>query len=360
MEEMWINMGPQHPMTHGLWDLRIKVDGDMVVEAIPMVGYLHRGVEKISENRTFYNFIPVTDRLCYVAAMSWSTIYVSAVEKLMGIEIPERCKFVRVILLELQRLASHLMWLGAFAADLGLLTGFLYAMRDRELFLELLEQVTGVRLLYCFPRVGGVRNDFPQGFEERTKKVCDYMEKKLDEYEMLMDKSEVFGMRTKGIGILKPDDAKNLGVTGPILRASGVRFDLRKNDPYLVYDRFDFDVPMGSQWDTFDRYKVRMEEMRQSCRIVRQAVATIPQGKIKVGRTIRTAKGSAFVRMEDPRGEGAMYLVGDGSDKPYRCKIRSPAYVNLSALPKMLIGCRVADVPAITGAVDVCLGEIDR
>ncbi|MFQ5762363.1 MAG: NADH-quinone oxidoreductase subunit D [Candidatus Bathyarchaeia archaeon] len=357
---MWVNMGPQHPMTHGLWDLKVKIDGDIILDAVPMVGYLHRGVEKISENRTYYNFIPVTDRLCYVAAMSWSTIYVSSVEAVMGITPPERAQYIRVICLELQRIASHLMWLAAFAADLGLLTMFLYPMRDRELFLELLEQVAGVRMLYCFPRIGGVKNDLPPGFRDHTLKVCNYFEKRLPEYEQMMDKSEVFLMRTKKLGILPADEAINLGVTGPMLRASGVNFDLRKNDPYLIYDRFDFDIPVGKAGDTYDRYWVRMEEMRQSIRIVRQALDTIPQGKVKLGRLGRTAKGSAFVRMEDPRGEGAMYIVGDGTDKPYRLKIRSPAYVNLSALPRILIGNRVADVPAITGSVDVCLGEIDR
>ncbi len=347
-------------MTHGLWDLKIKVDGDIILDAIPNVGYLHRGVEKIAENRTYYNFIPVTDRLCYVAAMSWSTIYVSAVEGVFGLVPPERAQYIRVICLELQRLASHLMWLGAFVADLGLLTQFLYSMRDRELFLELLEQITGVRMLYCYPRIGGVRNDLPQGFKEKALKVLDYIEKRFPLYEAMMDKNEIFLMRTENIGILSAVDAKNLGVTGPMLRASGVKYDLRKDEPYLVYDRFDFDIPVGKKSDTFDRYRVRMHEMAESVKILRQALKTIPEGKIKLGRTLRTAKGAAYVRQEDPRGEGAMYCVGDGTDKPYRLKIRSPAYVNLSALPKILIGYRVADVPAITGAIDVCLGEIDR
>lgn len=353
-------MGPQHPMTHGLWDLKVKVDGDIIVDAIPMVGYLHRGVEKISENRTYYNFLPVTDRLCYVAAMSWSTIYISAVEALMGITPPERAQYIRVITLELQRIASHLMWLASYNADLGLITMFLYAMRDRELFLELLEQVSGARLLYCYPRIGGVKNDLPQGFTDQALKVCDYLEKRLPEYERMMDDSEVFLMRTKNLGPLTTEDAINYGATGPVLRASGVKFDLRKDEPYFVYDRFDFDIPCYKNGDTFDRYRVRMDEMYQSLRIVRQALATIPEGPVKIGRTIRTAKGSAFARQEDPRGEGMMYIVGDGSDKPYRLKIRSPAYVNLSLLPKILIGYRVADVPSITGSIDVCLGEIDR
>lgn len=359
--EMWINMGPQHPFTHGLWDLKVKVDGEIVVDAIPLIGYLHRSVEKIGETSFYEQFIPVTDRLCYVASMSWSTIFVTAVEDLMGVEVPERAQYIRVIMLELQRLASHLMWLGAWAADLGLMTMFLMPMRDRDLLLDLFEMVTGARMTYNYPRIGGVRNDFPKSFSEKTRKALDYMEKKLTDYESMMERSEVFLLRTKDVSILKAEDAINLGVTGPILRASSFKTDLRRDDPYLVYDRFDFNIPIGRIGDTYDRYKVRMIEMAESIKIIRQALDTIPEGKIRSKPLRIGPKGkTGYSHMEDPRGEGCCYVVGDGTDKPYRVKFRSPAFVNVSALPHMLRGYRVADVPSITGSIDVCLGEIDR
>ncbi|MEW5759614.1 MAG: NADH-quinone oxidoreductase subunit D [Candidatus Thermoplasmatota archaeon] len=363
MAEMWVNMGPQHPSTHGLWDLLVKVDGETIVDAIPQIGYLHRGIEKIGENRTFVQFIPITDRLCYIANISWSTLYVMSVEELADIKIPDRAKYIRVITLELQRIASHLVWLAAYGADLGLLTMLLYPMRERELILDLFQILTGARLTYNYPRIGGVKNDLPKEFMDRLPIVLDYIEKKVMDYESMMDHSDVFLIRTKRVGILPKDKAIELGVTGPILRASGFKFDLRKNAPYLVYDKFDFNIPVGLQGDSFDRYKVRVEEIKESIKIIRQAIKSMPNGEIiaKVPKAgPKAPKKAVYVRAEDPRGEGAFYLVGNETNKPYRIKIRSPTFVHILALPHFTIGYKIADVPAIMGSVDPCMGEVDR
>lgn len=361
MAEMWVNMGPQHPMTHGLWNLRVKVDGETVVDAIPEIGYLHRGIEKIGENRTYLQFIPITDRLCYAASMSWSYTFVMTTEQLMNIQPPERAEYIRVIILELQRIASHLMWLAGYAVNLGQYTMFLYPMRERELFLDLLQMVTGNRLLYDYPRIGGVRNDLPSGFKGETLRVLDYFERKLEDYKNMLDNNEVFLMRNVGVGVLKPKDAINLGVTGPTLRGSGVKMDLRRDDPYSIYDRFDFDVCTEKEGDCYARYKVRMNEMRESMKIIRQALRTIPQGEVLLRKVPKNApKNAVYGHTEDPRGEAGMYLVGNGTNKPYRIKIKSPAFVNTFAAPYFIIGYKFADIPAIMESIDVCIGETDR
>ncbi|MFP4169760.1 MAG: NADH-quinone oxidoreductase subunit D [Methanomassiliicoccales archaeon] len=360
MAEMWINMGPQHPFTHGLWNLRVKADGETITDAEPILGYLHRGWEKSCEHRTYPQIIPLSDRLCYGSSMSWAHLYCLTIEELMDLEVPERAEYIRVIVLELQRIASHLMWLAAFGTDLGCLTLMLYCMRERELFLDLLQGVTGARMTYNYPRIGGVRNDFPDNFERDTLRVLDHFENKLDDYENLCDGSRIFRIRTEGLGILKPEDAKNLGVTGPNLRGSAVRLDLRKNDPYSVYDELDWEVAWHDACDTYARYRVRMDEFRISCDIIRQAFKKMPKGPIRVKAPRKAPEGSAVARVEDPRGEGLMYVVSDGSDTPYRLKVRSPVFIYVAAAPYILKGHKIADVPSIMGSIDMCLGETDR
>jgi len=357
---MWINMGPQHPMTHGLWNLRIKVDGETIVDAEPEMGYLHRGIEKLCENRTYTQIIPLADRLCYGSSLTWSHLYCLTIEDLMGIEVPERAEYIRVAAIEMQRIASHLMWLAAYAADLGTLVGFIYTMRDREVFIDLLQAMSGSRLTYNFPRIGGVAHDVPPNFERDALRACTYMEKKLDEYELLFEGSKVFMMRNEGVGVLKKEQAMNLGVTGPPLRASGAKYDLRKDHPYSIYPEIEFEPISLPDGDCYARYKVRMDEMRESCKIIRQAVQKMPKGKWRIVAPRNGPVGTGIGRVEDPRGEGMMYVVGNGTPKPYRLKIRSPIFVTVSAAKHMLVGYKVADVVAIMGGLDMCIGEADR
>ncbi|MGQ9587002.1 MAG: NADH-quinone oxidoreductase subunit D [Thermoplasmata archaeon] len=353
-------MGPQHPMTHGLWNLRIKVDGETITDAEPEVGYLHRGIEKLCEDRTYTQIIPIADRLCYGSSMTWSHLYCVTVEDLMGIEVPERAEYIRVAAIEMQRIASHLMWLAAYAADLGLMAGFIYCMRDREVFIDILQALTGSRITYNFPRIGGVAHDVPPNFERDALRACSYMERRLKEYEEMFDGSKVFMMRNEDIGVLRKADAMNLGVTGPPLRGSGVKYDLRKDMPYSVYPELEFEPATHPDCDCYARYRVRMDEMWQSCRIIRQAVQKMPKGKWRILAPRNAPEGTGVGRVEDPRGEGVMYVVGNGTDRPYRLKIRSPIFVTVSAAPKMLIGYKVADVVAIMGSLDMCIGETDR
>ncbi|MDH4122621.1 MAG: NADH-quinone oxidoreductase subunit D [Thermoplasmata archaeon] len=360
MAEMWINMGPQHPMTHGLWNLRVKVDGEVIVDAMPEIGYLHRGMEKIFENKTYTQIGPITDRLCYGSSFTWNHLYCMTVENLMDLEIPERAKYIRVAAIEIQRIASHLMWIAAFAADLGLLTGFLWAMRDREIFIDLLQALSGSRLTYNYARIGGVTADFPPDFERDCIRAVDYFEKKMPEHESLYDSSKIFHMRTRGIGVLSREDAINLGVTGPTLRASNAKLDVRKDRPYEVYDEIDFEVQCHTDCDCWGRYRVRMNEMRESCKIIRQAIAKMPKGPVRVKTPLIGPARDAIGVVEDPRGEGIMYVIGDGTDRPYRLKVRSPLFVILSAAKPMLLGYKVADVVAIMGSIDVCMGETDK
>jgi len=360
MAEMWINMGPQHPMTHGLWNLRVKIDGETIVDAEPEVGYLHRGIEKLCEARTYPQIIPIADRLCYGSSLTWSHLYCLTVEDLMDVEVPERAEYIRVMAIEMQRIASHLMWLAAYAGDLGLAVGFTYTMRDREVFVDLLQALTGSRLTYNYPRIGGVAHDLPPDFERDTVRAVEYMEMRLKEYEDLFDRSKIFMMRNVGIGILRKEDGINLGVTGPSLRASGVDYDLRKDMPYSVYPEMDFEVVTHEDGDCYARYRVRMDEMWESCRIIRQALQKMPTGRWRVVAPRNAPVGTGLGRVEDPRGEAVMYAVGDGTDRPYRLKIRSPIFVTVSAAPKILVGYKLADVVAIMGGLDMCIGENDR
>ncbi|MGQ9583435.1 MAG: NADH-quinone oxidoreductase subunit D [Thermoplasmatota archaeon] len=364
MTDMWLNMGPQHPSTHGLWDLLVRVDGETIREAVTKIGYLHRGVEKIAENRTIEKFLPLNDRLCYVANSSWTTLFAMTVEELLEVTPPERAQYIRVVLLELQRIASHLVWLGAYCSDIGLLTMILWAWRDRELILDLLQFLTGARIMHNFPRVGGVRNDLPPTFKDRAIRAMDYIDERTRDYEMMCSQSELFVMRTRGIGVLPLEMAKSLGCTGPVLRASGLEQDVRREDPYLVYDRLSFRVPTGERGDAWDRYTVRLEEIRQSASLVKQALEAMPEGEImapgfKMPKVLPAR--AVYRRAEDPRGEGAMYLVGDGkTNRPYRLKIRSPTYVHLLAIPHYIKGSKISDAPVIMGGADPCMAEVDR
>ncbi|MEK6851775.1 MAG: NADH-quinone oxidoreductase subunit D [Candidatus Thermoplasmatota archaeon] len=359
MAEMWINMGPQHPMTHGLWNLRIKVDGETIVDAEPEIGYLHRGYEKIMEVREFQKNIVLTDRLCYVSSITWSHAYCLAVEEAMGLEVPERGQYLRVVTLELQRIASHLMWLAAFGPDLGLLTALLWALRERELFLDLLQLITGARMNQNYPRIGGVRNDAPPDFEKYCRKVLAHFRKKLSEHEKLFEDSKLFQLRTVGVGRLSKEDALDWGVTGPTLRGSGLAYDLRAMDPYDAYPEMDFHPAVAPDGDSYARYKVRIEEMRTSCDLIEQALAKLPAGPYRA-KPPRRMEGEGFRRTEDSRGEALFYVIGDGDDRPYRVKIRSPVFSNVYAAPLMMRGNRVADVLAIMGSIDMCVGEMDK
>ena len=357
---MWINIGPQHPSTHGLWDLRIKVSGEVIVDCDPQVGYLHRSVEKICERKEFIMAMPMTERLCYVANMNWTHLYVHAVEKLMNVEVPDRAKWIRVMVCEMNRVASHLFWLGAFIHDIGNLTMFLWPIREREYVLDLLEYITGARMMYNYPRIGGQVKDVDDKFLRRSKVVMDMILEKTFEYEKMLDESDMVGARTKGVGVIDRAMAKNSGLTGPSLRASGVDFDVRKATPYWAYDEVDFEVPVYDEGDCFARYRVRLEEIRESCRIVRQCADRMPLGEF-IGKAPRVApKTYAWVRHEDPRGESMCFIMGTGGKNAYRVKFRSPAFVNISALPIMLLGYKIPDVPAVMGSIDVCIGEVDR
>jgi NADH-quinone oxidoreductase subunit D len=361
MTEMWLNMGPQHPMTHGLWNLRVKIDGETITEAEPVVGYLHRGWEKLTEHRMYPQIIPMADRLCYGASMSWSHLYCLTAEKLMDVQVPERAKYIRTIVLEAQRIGSHLMWLAALGTDLGSYTIFLYSVRERELFLDLMQNLCGARMTYNYPRIGGVRNDAPANFERDFTRTMNHFEKRLKDIEALCDESTIFRMRMEDVGMLSAEQAKNLGVTGPNLRGSGVDYDIRRDDPYEIYDQLDFEVCVQPGCDSFARYRVRIDEMYESMNIIRQALKKMPEGPTRVKPPRNAPKGkTAWAHTEDPRGEGLMYIIGNGDDHPYRLKVRSPIFVTVSASPVMLLGNKVADVPAIMGSVDMCLGETDR
>ncbi|MCI4349745.1 MAG: NADH-quinone oxidoreductase subunit D [Thermoplasmata archaeon] len=381
MSEMWINMGPQHPMTHGLWNLRVKIDGEMILDVDPELGYLHRGIEKISEDRHYNEIITLMDRCCYVAGIAWEHLYILAAEEALHIEPPERARFIRVLCEEMQRIASHIMWYAAFVQDVGLMTPFLYGMRDRDLVLDLFQSFTGGRLTYEYMRVGGVRNDLPSAFPAQCRKVLDWLMEKFREYDQLCLGSAIFHKRCDNLGVLKAGDCVDLGVTGPMLRSAGVRRDLRKDRPYAVYDQLEFDVAHAETSDVTGRYLVRMEELRQSVRIVRQVLdwldrnpgpvlaANLPRWMgapyAPVGREgyllkRKYAKGVGLSAIEEPHGEAAAYVVNEGGEHPYRVKFRSPVLINISAAKNYLVGYRVADIPPIMGSVDICVGECDR
>jgi NADH-quinone oxidoreductase subunit D len=361
-DELVLNMGPQHPSTHGVLRVILKLDGEKVLGTECVIGYLHRGVEKIAENRTYVQFNPYVDRMDYVAAVSNGLGYCLAVEKLLNTEAPPRAQYIRVILTELNRIASHQLWLGTHALDIGAITPLFYTFRDREEILKIFEKYCGARLTTHAFRIGGTQYETYEGFERDCLDFCDFLLPKIDEYETLLSTNRIWVERTKGVGFISGKDAIALGVTGPVLRASGVRWDLRKAQPYSGYDKFDFEIPIGLNGDTYDRYIVRIQEMRQSVRIIRQAVEGLPTGPImaKIPKVLKPPVGEVYHSIEAPKGELGYFIVSDGSTQPYRIRVRPPSFVNLQALDVMVRGSLVADVVAVIGTLDIVLGEVDR
>src|SRR6202451_4595806 len=360
--ELVINMGPQHPATHGVLRVILRLDGEKVMGLECVIGYLHRGVEKIAENRTYAMFNPYVDRMDYVAAVSNGLGYCEAVEKLLNVEAPPRADYIRVILTELNRMASHQLWLGPHALDIGAMTPLFYTFRDREEILKIFEKYCGARLTTHAFRIGGCLYETYAGFEKEVKNFLKFVAPKIDEYEELLTTNRIWVERTKNVGVISGEHCIALGVTGPVLRASGVKWDLRKAQPYAAYSEFDFDIPVGQSGDTYDRYLVRMEEMRQSLRIIRQAVDRIPEGPImaKVAKVMKPPVGEVYHSIEAPKGELGYFIVSDGSTQPYRIRVRPPSFVNLQALDLMVRGALVADVIAVIGTLDIVLGEVDR
>lgn len=386
-KDITLNMGPQHPSTHGVLRLVLDLQGETVVGVDPRIGYLHRGIEKWMESHTYHQVIPMTDRLDYISCMNNNLGYVVAVEKLAGITVPERAQFLRTLLAELSRLSAHLVWLGSSAVDLGAMTVTLYALRERELIMDLLEMATGARLTVSYTRIGGVRNDVPQSFLDKCREFTEIFPKRLEDYDTLIRQNRIWLKRTVGIGVMSAEEAINYGLTGASLRGSGVNYDLRKVEPYAAYDKVEFDVPLGTKGDVYDRYVVRLNEMRQSNRIIKQCLDMLQPGPVMtddpryaipekmsvmqsmealahqfvlMSKWVPMPKGEVYVATEAPKGELGFYIVSDGSGRPYRIKIRAPSFVNLSSIPKMATGHMMADVVACIGTIDLVLGECDR
>ena len=386
-ETLTLNMGPQHPSTHGVLRLVLELDGETVVRCVPHIGYLHTGMEKSMENEPWQQAITITDRMDYLAAMSNNLGYCLAVERLLGLEIPPRGQAIRVMMAELQRIASHLVWLGTHALDIGAMSVFLYCFREREAILNFFEEISGARLTPSYIRIGGVALDLPPAVEPKIASFLGIMPERIDEYWTLLDENPIWRDRTVGVGILTAEDAIAHGVTGPILRGAGVGYDVRRANPYSGYEQYDFEVPVGENGDVFDRYRVRMEEMRQSVRIVEQVLTRMPDGEcnandpkivppvkervfsdmeavihhfILVTRGFPVPPGEQYFAIEGPKGELGYYVVADGSEKPYRVRVRPPSFYNLVSLPHIVKGKMVADVVAAIGSLDIVLGEIDR
>jgi len=361
-EEMLLNVGPQHPSTHGVFRLVLKIDGEIIKEAKPVIGYLHRGTEKLAENLQYTQIIPYTDRMDYLAAMTNNYILCHAVETMMDLEIPERAEYLRVLAMELGRVASHLVWWGTYLLDIGAVSPFLYAFREREMIINMLNELSGARLTFNYMRVGGVKWDAPEGWIEKVREFVPYMREQLKGYHDLVTGNEIFMNRVKGVGKYTKEDALAYSLSGANLRCTGVKWDLRKDEPYSIYDRFDFNVAVQEGGDAWARYHVRMTEIEESLKIIEQAVEQIPaEGEIlaKVPKIIKAPKGEAYVRIESPRGEIGCYIASDGKKEPYRLKFRRPSFYNLQILPKLLEGENIANLIAILGAIDIVLGEVD-
>lgn len=387
--ELTINMGPQHPATHGVLRLVLDLDGERVVKCTPHIGYLHRGVEKLAENRTYLSALPLTDRLDYISAMANNQAYCLAIERLFGIEAPERAKYIRTMVAEMSRISSHILWLGTHALDIGAMTVFLYSFREREWILDLFEMLCGARLTTSYVRIGGVRNDVSQEFLDSLYKFTGEFPSRIEEYETLIDQNRIWLKRTKGIGVIEADEAVNWGLSGPTLRGSGVSYDVRKHAPYDAYDQVEFEVPLGKRGDVYDRYRCRMQEMRQSNRIIRQCIEKLPAGPVMspdapkvtlppkdnilksmesmihhfvliTKGPMAAPEGEIYSAIEAPKGELGFYIVSDGSGRPYRMRVRAPSFVHASVIPRLCEGSLVADVIANIGTVDIVLGECDR
>ena len=362
-EPFVINIGPQHPSTHGVFRMRVTLDGERITDTEMIVGYLHRSMEKLAEERTWTQNIPFTDRMDYLAAMTGNLSYCLAVEKLAGVEVPERAQYLRVIFAELQRIASHAMANGTFINDCGAWqTPLMYMFRDRERILDLFEMTCGARLTINYMRIGGVAFDLPDAFIPALETLMDELPDRFTEYEELLFDNEIVLMRGRDVGMLSPELAMNASVSGPMLRGSGIAWDIRKADPYCVYDRFDFDIPVGHNGDSFDRFMVRMAEIRQSVRIIKQAMEQLPPGpyKAEVPLNLRAPEGEVYSRIESPKGELGYYLISDGGPTPFRFHVRAPSLMNLSALKEMVIGQTIADAIVTLGSIDINVGELDR
>ncbi len=366
-EEMLVNMGPQHPSTHGVLRIVLRTDGEMVLEAVPHLGYLHRCKEKIGENLAYYQFMPYTDRLDYLSAMNNNHAWSMAVEKLANIEVPPRAEYIRVIAAELNRIASHLVSFGTYGLDMGAFTPFLYAFREREYVLDLFEQLCGARLTLSYINVGGVTWDLPPQFAEKVTEFLDYFEPKIDEYNDLLTFNHIFIKRTANIGVVSRDLAIRYALSGPMIRGSGIPLDLRKDRPYSIYDQLDFDVCVGAGLkgtlgDCWDRYWVKMQEMKQCARIIRQCFARMPDGpfRAKLPRSMKVPPGEVYAEYENPRGHLGFFIESQGGVIPYRVKIRGPSFVNLAVIGELCRNVLLADVPAIIGSIDIVMGEVDR
>ncbi len=385
--EMTINLGPQHPATHGVLRLMLHLDGETVVKCTPYVGYLHRGVEKLGENRTYFAALPLSDRLDYISSMNNNVGYVNAVEKLIGIEAPPRAKFIRTMVAEMGRLSSHIIWLGTHVVDIGAYTPFLLSMAAREEILDLFEILCGARLTVSYPRVGGVRNDVTQEFLDKLYEFMLAFPSRMDDYETLVTENRIWKNRTVGIGVISAEEAVNWGLTGGTLRGSGVNYDVRKYAPYDAYDKVEFDIPIGKNGDCYDRYLVRVGEMRQANRILKQCIENLPEGPVMADAPKFTLppkdlvlkdmehlihqfvlitkgpsmpEGEIYMGTEVPKGELGFYFISDGTGKPYRMRVRAPSYVHASVLPRLCKGGLIADVIANIGTIDIVLGECDR
>ncbi len=392
-EPYFVNMGPQHPATHGVLRLFLELDGETIVNCDPRIGYLHRGIEKLSEFRTYSQAMVLTDRMDYISSAANNVGFCLAVEKLMGLEIPRRAKIIRVIVCEMARICSHLLWLATHALDIGAMTVFLYCFRDREWLLDIFEKICGARLTVSYPRIGGVRLDFTDEIIDELYKFTEEFPNRIPDYETLIDVNRIWLKRTKGVGVVSGEEAINLGLTGPSLRGSGVRYDLRRSVPYLIYDELDFEVAVEFEGDTYARYRVRMKEMREANKIIRQCLDKLaetegepvvaedapdllmPFGKIKKPQAMPHPKkgymvrgvevpvvpeGEVYVATEVPKGELGFYIVSDGTGHPWRLRIRAPSFVHISAIPALAKGHLVADLIAVIGTLDIVLGECDR
>ena len=362
-EPVTVNLGPQHPSTHGVFRLRVTFDGEEIIDLEPVFGYLHRGTEKLAETRNYTQIVTLTDRMDYVASMSNNLAYVRTVEDLSGIEVPERAQYIRVICAELQRIASHLMATGFLLNDIGALaTPLIYCFREREKILDLFEMLCGARITLSYMRPGGVFQDADQDFWNALDILIQELPHYLDELETLISKNEIVLARTRSVGVLSDADAIDYGVTGPILRASRVKWDLRKANPYEIYDRIDFEVPIGVEGDTYDRFHVRLLEMQESVKIITQCITQIEKGSIRadVPYFIRPKPGETYQSVEGPKGELGFYLISDGGVSQYRCKLRAPSFINLTPLKKMILGWKMGDLITILGSIDIVLGEVDR
>lgn len=358
-----LNLGPQHPATHGVLRVELEMEGEFIVKADPDIGYGHRAHEHMAENRNYLQFLPNMGRVDYLHALAYNQGYCMAVEKLIGLQVPERAEYIRVITAELNRISSHLLWVGAYLLDLGAFTPFLYCFDDRENILDLLDRVTGSRLTYCFYRFGGVPKDIDDEFIDGCRAFARRLRGRWKDYHNLVTKNIIFIERTRGIGVITREQCVRYGLTGPMARASGIPYDVRKSEPYSAYPQFDFEIPLGEQGDTMDRYLVRMREMEQSLRIIEQALDKLPDGPImaeKVPKRIKPAVGEVYAAVEAARGEFGCYVVSQGDVKPYRIKLRVPSYANLSILPEIAVDTLVADLVAILGSIDVVVPEIDR